>query len=393
MGMKYKGFTLIELLIVIAVLGVLAGGVLVAINPLEKIAKAKDSTKKSTVSQLTNALQSYYTLNGGKYPTASSTWIDNLVTNGDLKNVPPPAGGTACTTNNQNGYCYKTNADQTEAIVYTSIESSERPSGTSGTTPYIIWSSASGESGTYYSIASDIPDPVVTSGFTSGPTSTLTQGLAGWWKMNGNADDSSGNGNNGTVKNGAFLTTDKNGYSGKAYDFDGANDMIQTGASNTFNIASELTYSAWFYVDTGNSGWQRPFQKFQDLSDGNGIPYGIQYGAVSKKWGCEYRNAAQTEYPNVRSSSAYNSGSWYHVACVASKTGDTKFALYVNGGLAGSQNTWFTSGDIDTGSRPITIGGARTAGTYWNGKIDDVRIYNRALTAGEVSNLFSAGPQ
>lgn len=392
--MKKSGFTLIELLIVIAVLGVLAGGVLVAINPLEKIAKAKDSTKKSTVSQLVNALQSYYTLKGqGTYPPASSTWIQSLIDNGDLKSVPPPAG-TFCSpsTNSQNGYCYKTNSDKTEAIVYAGLESSDRPSGTSGTTPYILWSSVSGGSGTYYSVTPDVPDTVTTSGFTSGPASTLTQGLAGWWTMNGNADDSSGNGNNGAITE-AVLTTDRNGQINKAYDFDGTNDMIQTGTSSVLNLTSELTYSAWFYIDTGNSGWQRPLQKFQNLSDGNGIPYGIQYGTTAKKWGCEYRNAAQTEYPNIRSGITYDSGSWYHVVCVASKTSSVKFALYVNGALAGSQSTWFTSGDIDSGSRPITFGGARNAGTYWNGKIDDVRIYNRALPASEVSSLFSAGPQ
>lgn len=78
-----KGFTLIELLVVITLLGILAAGVLVAINPLKRINQATDSLIKSDISQLTNATQAYFTLNQS-YPSD----LGQLVTNGDLKTQP-----------------------------------------------------------------------------------------------------------------------------------------------------------------------------------------------------------------------------------------------------------------------------------------------------------------
>lgn len=89
-----KGFTLIELLIVIAVLGILAAGVLVAINPVAKINSAKDSTTKSDMSQLANAIAASYTgSNGATYPTTLAALVP-----GELKATPKQqAGATSCT--------------------------------------------------------------------------------------------------------------------------------------------------------------------------------------------------------------------------------------------------------------------------------------------------------
>lgn len=224
------------------------------------------------------------------------------------------------------------------------------------------------------------PGPVV---------SNLQKGLVGHWKFNGTAQDSTPNNNDGTVTE-AVLTTDRKEQANKAYDFDGTNDIIQTANSlPIFNIASELTYSAWFYVDTGNSLWQRPFQKFQDLSGGNVPPWAISYGqSTAATFGCEFKDSDDAEFAQFQASSSSPSGSWYHVACVASQSAGT-FDIYVNGIDVGGA-AWFASGTIHTESRPITLGGARSAGTYWNGKIDDVRIYNRALSAAEITALYNS---
>lgn len=147
-----KGFTLIELLVVIAVLGVLAGVLLIAINPLEQLARGRDSGRKTAVGQLANATQAYYTARSGTYLAESATWIggvsSSLVSSGELKNAPAAiaygVGGTsACTTNANNSYCYDLNTAGTEAIVYVRLEStSESSKCASGTSPYFVWSSA-----------------------------------------------------------------------------------------------------------------------------------------------------------------------------------------------------------------------------------------------------------
>lgn len=83
--LKRKAFTLIELLIVIALLGILAAAVLVAVNPGKRTKQARDSIRKSDIGQLATALQTYYTTTGS-YPTS----LDDLVTNGDIKKLPTP---------------------------------------------------------------------------------------------------------------------------------------------------------------------------------------------------------------------------------------------------------------------------------------------------------------
>ena len=69
------------------------------------------------------------------------------------------------------------------------------------------------------------------------PNYVSTNGLVGYWPFNGNANDESGNGNNGTV-NGATLTTDKNGISNRAYSFDGATNFIEVLDNNNLDLTN-----------------------------------------------------------------------------------------------------------------------------------------------------------
>src|SRR3989338_2644309 len=83
-----KGFTLIELLIVIAIIGVLAVVILVAINPQEQLARTRDAGRTSTVTQLGHAFQAYGTSHEGDYVAEGNTWITALVTAGEIATVP-----------------------------------------------------------------------------------------------------------------------------------------------------------------------------------------------------------------------------------------------------------------------------------------------------------------
>ena len=93
-----KGFTLIELLIVIAIIGILAAAVLVAVNPAKRQNQAKDAQVKSDIGSIATAMQAYFTTPGaGSYPdNGAGEGLAILVANGDLKQVPtPPAGSSA----------------------------------------------------------------------------------------------------------------------------------------------------------------------------------------------------------------------------------------------------------------------------------------------------------
>lgn len=90
-SLHFRGFTLIELLIVIAILGILAAAVLVAVNPGKRTRQAQDAKRKNDIGALATELQGYYTSPGaGTYPTSLSV----LVTQGYLKQMPQdPSGG------------------------------------------------------------------------------------------------------------------------------------------------------------------------------------------------------------------------------------------------------------------------------------------------------------
>ena len=144
-----KGFTLVELLVVIAILGILAAAILVALDPVEQIARGRDSGRKTTISQLGNAVQSYFTVQAA-YPVASATWLTTLTSAGELKSAPPantPAPTCGASAFNQNGYCYQLNG--VEAVVYTLAESkTEKVRAGGGTTcastTWIVWSTRDG---------------------------------------------------------------------------------------------------------------------------------------------------------------------------------------------------------------------------------------------------------
>lgn len=124
--MRYKlGFTLIELLIVIAILGILAAGILVAIDPVEQLARSRDSVRISVIRQLSKAM-SGYRISNPAYPTQDNSWITSLVNFGEIKTAPqnPNPSSSPCpfgtNVGSQNGYCYLTDGN---AVIYVLVES------------------------------------------------------------------------------------------------------------------------------------------------------------------------------------------------------------------------------------------------------------------------------
>lgn len=154
-----KGFTLIELLIVIAILGTLAVVVLLALNPVQQLARTRDAGRISTVTQLGHALEAYATSNSGVYVAENATWITSLVTAGELGGLPGAvtysiAGIGACAVNAQNGNCYDatTAGGGAPMIVFARLEASSNTSRCTAlnatfTQAYAIYVSAIGRGG------------------------------------------------------------------------------------------------------------------------------------------------------------------------------------------------------------------------------------------------------
>ena len=135
-----KGFTLVELLVVIAVIGVLAAVVLVAINPAKKLGQARDAQTKSGEQQISTALSTYYT-QMTSYPAA----LADLVTNGELKNLPKSPAGTDFNYSATPGTCTTAAKDCTAAVLYYTYEYPNTACATGS--PYWGWTSSSGAIG------------------------------------------------------------------------------------------------------------------------------------------------------------------------------------------------------------------------------------------------------
>ncbi len=127
---QQKGFTLVELLIVIAIIGVLAGVLLVALNPFEQFARARDAGRVSAVTQIGRAVANYYTSHAGNTFPPTSTWYTELTANSsDINTLSVPlvsGANTNCTVNAQSAnsnVCYNTISSGADAAVWTAAES------------------------------------------------------------------------------------------------------------------------------------------------------------------------------------------------------------------------------------------------------------------------------
>lgn len=164
-----KGFTLIELLVVIAVIGVLAGAIIVAINPVDQLKRARDTQRISSTSQIAGAVSAFYASKGGIYPTANTTWITQIQSQGELKVIPAAVYGaagfaTCAATAVQNGYCYLLSGN--DFVVWSRLESlaqSNKCPTAPNTVPVYLFSSAMAQGGIACLTTSE---PATTAGYT-----------------------------------------------------------------------------------------------------------------------------------------------------------------------------------------------------------------------------------
>lgn len=209
------------------------------------------------------------------------------------------------------------------------------------------------------------------------PAYVPTNGLVGWWPFNGNANDESGNGNNGTV-NGATLTSDRFGNAGKAYDFDGVDDYILV---NNLNISNSWSIGFWFESTDTNLFTQQYL-----IGNGNnnyscGIAIsGNNSPAISGKSIFSYDGF--TPLQNIVDGGLYGNLFDYHVVVVSQ--GGVQ-SIYVNSNLINSnQLDQIIINSCAFGKRLDNL-------FYFLGKLDDIGIWNRALTQQEITNLYNGG--
>jgi prepilin-type N-terminal cleavage/methylation domain-containing protein len=299
---KPRGFTIVELLIVIVVIAILAAIVIIAYSGIQT--RAHTAAAQSDLDSSAKTL-GIANVTAGSYPV-------------DLTSAGLKSGSTVYT------YYYNSSAN-TYCL-----------SGTNAGITYSLNSS------------NNVPQ--------SG--GCMTNGLVGWWQMNGNANDKSGNGNNGAVI-AATLTMGQSGQANGAYSFNGTSAYI--GLPNSSAVVGNGNYAL--------SAWIKP-----TMMGGLGIIGWGNWGVVNN---VNDINASAATLAN---------GSWHFV--LAEFDSITR-SLYVDGSFIGSDTPGAVHNAIATN---VNIG-VTDGSEYFSGSIDDVRVYNRVLSTAEVQALYVAGAQ
>ena len=223
------------------------------------------------------------------------------------------------------------------------------------------------------------------------PSYVPADGLVGYWGFNGNADDQSGNGNNGTV-NGATLTTDRYGNIGKAYNFNGSSN-IQVPNSNSLQIGNQMTVSVWFTYSNLNNGVNYLLQKgsgYGCTNTGYHLSFDNNNGAVPFNKVFAY---GQNDNCAGIGDNSFLDSSWHNITIVYNPPNGNQIyfdGILQTGNTSGCNNcTILNTNDILTFGAPTNSLGFQLC-YNWNGTIDDIAIYNRALTQQEITNLYNA---
>jgi len=208
--------------------------------------------------------------------------------------------------------------------------------------------------------------------------------VVAYYPFNGNANDESGNGNHAAVY-GAGLTADRNGSANTAYDFNGSSSWLKASDHAVLDFGNgDFSITSFINVRAINSG--RIVSAGYTANDGI---WGLGFGS-NPAWGSGirinyfvYSGGAYRDF-NSNAITNYTLGQWAFVG--VTKSGNT-MTFYFNGQPAGTAVIPFASNSnsyLSIGSRQL---GANSQIEYFNGKIDEVRIYRRALTAVEMQKL------
>jgi hypothetical protein len=224
----------------------------------------------------------------------------------------------------------------------------------------------------------------------SAQASTLSDGLVAYWPFDGNADDASGNGNDGAVS-GAMLVPDRNGAADSAYSFDGVDDAIGIGSG----VKPALPLTANLWLNQSSNGLFVLFRN--DQIDGGSSRYGIGLSTDGSELALQLFSGfsvINTRKGVVTTGGQISLGSWTMFTAVAAGLNDLR--LYVNGSPAPTVATTGTGNSFLYSGAPGAIGQVNDTpnnnivftSTTFDGLIDDVGVWDRALTDDEIEALY-----
>lgn len=208
-----------------------------------------------------------------------------------------------------------------------------------------------------------------------------TNGLIAHFPFSGNANDLSGNANNGTVQGGVTWTSDRFGNTNSAALFDGINgNIIVPNSSSLASPTNGLTIAGWVSIDSDHNIVSSLIDKAPNDAYGQ---YNYTFEHVNNGQFKQVINNGGTIIAAILQSSI-PINQWCFIAC---SWNGTETTFYLDGTLIGTQPL---AGTILPDNNPVYIG-LQKAGflnNHFKGKIDDIRIYNRALSESEINSLY-----
>jgi hypothetical protein len=225
--------------------------------------------------------------------------------------------------------------------------------------------------------------PFVGAGLAAAPAGDPT--LVGWWKLDDGAGslaaDASGNGNNGTITGASWVA----GHIGGALSFNGSSNVVSMGKPAALNLTHVGTIACWVKYDNttaaGSSKWPMILGNGDWDADVNGYLFALNSEAGNEGQVIfEILNGSGGVF--VVSTAKYGNSAWHHLC---GTWNGSALTLYVDGVSVG---TTPQTADAVSGANPFVIGrNAAAADGFFAGSVDDVRVYNRALSATEVAAL------
>jgi len=323
---------------------------------------------------LTPAYQYVHPVSYSARPTAGAIDIGAYEYGGITDTTPPtvPAGVTATPVSySQVNLSWTASFDNVGVAGYFVYRNGAQV-GSSYTTSYQDTSVSASTTYTYtvaaYDGGGNVSSQSAPASATTPAAPPLSQNLMAAYAFNegtgSSVPDASGHGNSGTLSNTTWTTS---GKYGNALAFNGTSATVNIPDSASLHLTTGMTLEAWVYPTNVAGAWRDVIMKGSD-----------EYYLEATSSAGPPATGGKTIGGALTGSSALPANTWSHLAGTYD---GTTLRLYVNGAEVASRAQ---TGSIATTTNPLQIGGDSFFGQYFQGMIDEVRVYNRALTPAEI---------
>jgi len=393
---RRQSFTLIELLVVLAIVAILSVVVILTLNPSELLKQARDSNRLSDLGTLNTALAAYEAdVNQGFMGTSSIVYVSIPDTTSTCANLGLPTLPSGWSYN-----CVTTTSTKLSdgrgwiPVNFTNISFgsplSSLPVDPINTTTsqnyYTYVTGGSFQLSSKFESQKYQPQAAKTNDYDPGLYVTgnntnlapFVGGLVGWWKFDGDATDSSGYGNTGTWHGTSTVHYSAGKVGAYAGSFNGSSDYL--GINDPVLGASQATICVWAFKSVWNS-FSGIISDYYKSGDGDNFLLGHENPPGTIKFfvgnGAVQANVSIGGF----------TGSAWHLVCGVFDGISGNLSLYIDG-VGNSVSA--SVPNIGSTQASYSQIGRYSSSKYFNGSIDDVRIYKKALSASEISALYNA---